>query len=419
MRDTEDDEHDEHAAGSSWQETVEGYLNAHIRSSSQSTPPQKSQIAGSPASSTQWDEINCAFLPPECLTAAPGGTLIANDDGYLHCQLNEDGLNKQTHCFVPDLHLSRTSFKSPSAPGPCGEAATKVAPHCETSILDDVGSEQGNHTECISRKNESNTERNPSLGQRIYTFCFPPTRPYEELCENIQIASLNLFPTDMYFRRICIIAVKSKAFERLSLGLILTNCIFLAMDSKSPDFESTRLGAVLNMAEQFFIVAFTLEMIAKILALGLYGAKGSYLRDPWNVIDFVIVVMGWVSISPRVENINSMRTVRVLRPLRTITGVEGMRMLVTTLLSSLPMLLDVLILVAFLFLIFGAIAVQTFAGALRRQCGVPIPGGFEGSDMVNITNFEPRYYLHGLDVCGRDIIRLKPEGIRIAANGKL
>jgi hypothetical protein len=243
-------------------------------------------------------------------------------------------------------------------------------------------------------------------------------RPYEELCQNIQGASLSLFPTGMYFRRICIITVKSKAFERLSLGLILANCIFLAMDSKSPDFESTRLGAVLNMAERFFMVAFTVEMIAKILALGLYGDKGSYLRDPWNVIDFVIVIMGWISISPKVENISSMRTVRVLRPLRTITGVEGMRMLVTTLLSSLPMLLDVLILVAFLFLIFGTIAVQTFAGALRRRCGTPVPGGFDGDDMVNITSFVPEM-LGTIDfVCGRGIIRSVPE-LRIAPDGML
>ena len=72
-------------------------------------------------------------------------------------------------------------------------------------------------------------------------------------------------------------------------------------------------------------------MVAKVLALGLYGASEAYLRDAWNIIDTIVVLMGWASLSPSIGNISAMRTVRVLRPLRTITGVEGMRMLVATL----------------------------------------------------------------------------------------
>ena len=133
------------------------------------------------------------------------------------------------------------------------------------------------------------------------------------------------------------------------------------------------------------MVAFTVEMVLKILGLGLYNASGAYLRDGWNVVDCVVVVMGWLSLLPAIENISAMRSVRVLRPLRTITGVEGMRMLVATLLRSLPMLLDVLILCAFLFLIFGTIGVQTFSGVLRQHCGQPTGGTVAGSLMFNVS----------------------------------
>lgn len=249
----------------------------------------------------------------------------------------------------------------------------------------------------------------------MYSWCFPPMKPYDELCANVEIRSFGLFHTRTRFRRSCIYAVKSKAFERMSLFLILANCVFLAMDSNAPDFQHTQLGGVLNAAELVFIIAFTVEMALKMLGLGLYGAKGAYLRDAWNVIDFIVVVMGWMSLLPSIENISSMRTVRVLRPLRTITGVEGMRMLVSTLLGSLPMLLDVLILCAFLFLIFGTIGVQTFAGVLRQHCGIPVGGVAAGQVLHNVTSF-----VHlSEEVCGDGIIELPAQGAWFAMNGVL
>ena len=45
----------------------------------------------------------------------------------------------------------------------------------------------------------------------------------------------------------------------------------------------------------------------------------------WNVLDFVVIVLGWVAFSPSVGNYSSLRAVRVLRSLRTITGIPGMR----------------------------------------------------------------------------------------------
>jgi hypothetical protein len=247
----------------------------------------------------------------------------------------------------------------------------------------------------------------------VYKWMFPPMRSYPELCENIEHYSLGFLGTDNAVRRVCVYTVKSKAFERLSLLMILLNCVFLALDSNDPDHSSTVMGAVLRYAEWVFMLAFTVEMVLKILGLGLYGAKGAYLRDAWNVVDCVVVVVGWLSLLPSIENISAMRTVRVLRPLRTITGVEGMRMLVATLLRSLPMLLDVLILCAFLFLIFGTIGVQTFAGVLRQHCGTPADGIVQGSTIFNVTEVATN---DGI-TCGDDIIQLSGQSNWFDMNG--
>lgn len=37
-------------------------------------------------------------------------------------------------------------------------------------------------------------------------------------------------------------------------------------------------------------------MALKILGYGFLFNKGAYLRDPWNVLDFAIVVSGYISI---------------------------------------------------------------------------------------------------------------------------
>jgi hypothetical protein len=43
-----------------------------------------------------------------------------------------------------------------------------------------------------------------------------------------------------------------------------------------------------------FLALYTTEMILKILGLGFILNKGSYMRDPWNLIDFVVVTVGYL-----------------------------------------------------------------------------------------------------------------------------
>lgn len=50
---------------------------------------------------------------------------------------------------------------------------------------------------------------------------------------------------------------------------------------------------------------------------------------------------------------------------------SGMRILVTLLLDTLPMLGNVLLLCFFVFFIFGIVGVQLWAGLLRNRCFLP------------------------------------------------
>lgn len=115
-----------------------------------------------------------------------------------------------------------------------------------------------------------------------------------------------------------------------------------------------------------FTAAYTLEMVIKILSRGLVLNEGAYLRDAFNILDFVIVMSSLLTIfqtntSTQVTgtkkkqgvSLNSLRVFRVLRPLRSITAIRGLKILVQSLISALPLLKDTIIVLVFFLLIFA------------------------------------------------------------------
>lgn len=70
-------------------------------------------------------------------------------------------------------------------------------------------------------------------------------------------------------------------------------------------------------------VLFTVEMLLKIVSKGFILHRYAYLRDVWNWIDFLVVILGWLGMIPNMGNFTALRTIRVLRPLRTMSRIPG------------------------------------------------------------------------------------------------
>lgn len=111
-------------------------------------------------------------------------------------------------------------------------------------------------------------------------------------------------------------------------------------------------------------------MVLKVLALGFVLNPGSYMRDTWNLIDFAVVMAGYLQLM--IQNtgvsLSGLRVLRVLRPLRSIQKITGLKMIVQALLSSLPLLRDTLVVLFFFFFIFAIAGLQLFGGALKNRC---------------------------------------------------
>ena len=110
-------------------------------------------------------------------------------------------------------------------------------------------------------------------------------------------------------------------------------------------------------AEIYFLCFFTIEAIIKIIAKGFIFGKRAYLKSSWNVLDFLVVVCGWLSFIPGIFNVSALRTIRVLRPLKTVKKIPSLSKMVRAILRSLHTLANVVIFLGFVFFIFGIIGV--------------------------------------------------------------
>ncbi|XP_042240717.1 voltage-dependent T-type calcium channel subunit alpha-1G-like [Homarus americanus] len=81
-------------------------------------------------------------------------------------------------------------------------------------------------------------------------------------------------------------------FERLSMFVILLNCVTLGMYRPCVDeICDTNRCKILQMFDDAIFAFFAVEMVIKMVAMGWSG-KGAYMADSWNRLDLFIVVAG-------------------------------------------------------------------------------------------------------------------------------
>ncbi|NXM81601.1 SCN5A protein, partial [Oenanthe oenanthe] len=117
-----------------------------------------------------------------------------------------------------------------------------------------------------------------------------------------------------------------------------------------------------------FTGIYTFESLIKILATGFCLNEFTFLRDPWNWLDFTVIVMAYVGAFSDLGSVSVLRTFRVLRALKTISVVPGLKIIVGALIQSVKKLANVMILTVFCLSVFALIGLQLFKGNLRQKC---------------------------------------------------
>ncbi|XP_067216065.1 voltage-dependent calcium channel type A subunit alpha-1 isoform X5 [Linepithema humile] len=236
-------------------------------------------------------------------------------------------------------------IESLQKPGDGGAPKVEICPPSPTQNLDGRGETQTSE----ERRQDEDDETGPK-----------PMLPYSSM--------FILSPTNP-IRRAAHWVVNLRYFDFFIMVVISLSSIALA--AEDPVWEDAPRNTILNYFDYAFTGVFTIEMVLKIIDLGVILHPGSYLREFWNIMDAVVVICAMVSFtfdmigSPAGQNlstIKSLRVLRVLRPLKTIKRVPKLKAVFDCVVNSLKNVINILIVYILFQFIFAVIAVQLFNG---------------------------------------------------------
>ena len=157
----------------------------------------------------------------------------------------------------------------------------------------------------------------------------------------------------------------SSAFDNIIIVCIITSSCLLALDNPLTD-PKAKIKTVISSIDTGTTGIFLIEIIIKVISKGFLFSKNSYLRNPWNILDFSIVACACIYTfgvsSLSINIVKVFRLSRVLRPLRLISRNDGMKITINSLVKALPNIFNLVMLNAFFFLLFGIMGVTLFKG---------------------------------------------------------
>ncbi|GAA56330.1 voltage-dependent calcium channel type A subunit alpha-1 [Clonorchis sinensis] len=174
-------------------------------------------------------------------------------------------------------------------------------------------------------------------------------------------SSMFIFSSTNPVRRFCHFVVNLRYFDLFIMIVIASSSVALA--AEDPVSENSVRNCLLEYFDHAFTCVFAIEMLLKLIDLGVFLHPNSYCRDSWNLIDAAVVIGALVSfIRKNLSTIKALRVLRVLRPLKTIRRVPKLKAVFDCVVSSLKNVVIILIVYLLFMFIFSVVAVQLFQG---------------------------------------------------------
>tara|TARA_R110001599_G_scaffold107693_4_gene270395 strand:- start:2600 stop:3436 length:837 start_codon:yes stop_codon:yes gene_type:complete len=147
--------------------------------------------------------------------------------------------------------------------------------------------------------------------------------------------------------------------QYLVTGLILINAVILGLETSSTAMQ--QWGHWLRTLDQLILACFVIEIALRFTAHGW-----RLLRDPWGLFDTLVIA---IALIPASGPLAVLRALRVLRVLRLISLVPSMKMVVQSLLASLPGMGSIVALLGLVFYVAAVIATQLFGEQFPQWFG--------------------------------------------------
>jgi len=155
--------------------------------------------------------------------------------------------------------------------------------------------------------------------------------------------------------------VNDHRVQNFILLLISINSIMMGIATFPFVKENPDMSDKFDLADQIFLVIFTVESGLQLLYYGWFLFTDSFL-----VFDLLIVIMSWA-----LEGTQVIRAFRIFRALRLITRIEVMKNLVLALFSVIPKMTAIAMLLMLIFFIFGVMMTTLFKGMYPKTLTQP------------------------------------------------
>jgi len=154
--------------------------------------------------------------------------------------------------------------------------------------------------------------------------------------------------------QVCRRIAASPRFQHGVLAIIVGNAVLMGIETDAALFA--RHAALFNGLNAAIQAVFVLEIAIRVLACG--PRVWRFFLDGWNVFDFAIVALSLLPMAGPLATIG--RLARLLRALRVVSALPELRLIVSTMLRSLPSLGNVLVLLGLILYVYAVVGVHLF-----------------------------------------------------------
>jgi voltage-gated sodium channel len=157
--------------------------------------------------------------------------------------------------------------------------------------------------------------------------------------------------------------VDSDRFNGVIAGVIVANAVVLGLETY-PGIMADHGDTLLRLNDLFYLV-FVVELV---LRFASYGRRPQdFFRNGWNVFDLIII--GAVLIPFVREQSQLLRLLRLARIVRLVRFLPDARMLVLTVIKSIPSVFSMVVLTLVLLFVYGMLGWSAFGEALPESWG--------------------------------------------------
>ena len=191
---------------------------------------------------------------------------------------------------------------------------------------------------------------------------------------------------DYTIRRVFLWLGRQWLFDSAVYMCIIASCMFLmlmppgGLSTKEitridPSYPVPVSDEIATLCSYIFTFIFTAEFVVKVLERGFLFTRRAYLKDNWNVLDSLILVISWIDVANELFNMDGLkdgkiakvlRLGRALRPLRLMKRVETMRAVIDALIGTLRPVGYVILFLTLTMIVFSLIGMGLFGGQFHH-----------------------------------------------------